>query len=113
MVTLLHAPEIKRIPARLLDVQPDDLLVERTARPEITRREHCVAAAHDIEGWVEDVLGDRHRQKLQPASCICLVSGTAIASTIPKNNSSNSCATCASIATKSGLLGSLGLISRY
>ena len=60
VVALLHAAQIERVLARLLHVQADDALVEGAARLQIARGQHRVAAAHDVERRIEDVLRHGH-----------------------------------------------------
>ncbi len=75
VIALLHAAEIDRVLAGILDLQADSALVEGAAGLEIARGQHRVAAAHDVERRVEDVC--RQRAWLFPLGEGVRVSGSA------------------------------------
>src|SRR5437763_11423295 len=60
MLLLLAAAQIHRLVVAVLDMEADGVLIEGAALVEIDDIEHRVAAADDVERWVEDVCRNGH-----------------------------------------------------
>src|SRR3954452_13454968 len=60
MLMLLATAQVHRLVVAVLDMETDGIFVEGAALVEIDDVEHGVAAADDVERWVEDVCRNGH-----------------------------------------------------
>ena len=60
MLALFEPAQIDRVTGLILDVKAERVGVERLRAGEVGHAERHMAAAHDVEGWVEDMLRHGH-----------------------------------------------------